>query len=670
MALRTDCSPFLFLADSPSDLPFSVVAFQGHVSLVRPDRFEIELLCPRGTPADIDLRGRRSSLFLARGEVWHPFSGIITSLTCRGSFPDGIRFSAVLESSLALLGSNRRTRVFVEKSADTTVRTVLSENGLSGMFSVNIRTASPVRPCIVQYRETDLDFVLRIVREAGLRLLCLEDALSADRLEGPGCERYLLSDDPEDFPRAPCDIPWRDAVQSAEDTVGEDGFMTAMETEDRLVPGSVLVRDFCDETPETDISATARVEGVGGCEGRDYVHDRSCADVDAAQRVAAVQAGVYRAESRRARGRTGCSFLRAGMRFSVVDHPCAAFNGGWLATALALKGSVPGMGAGAYAFSASFEAIPAESAASYVPPAGGAAPRIEGLVYAHIEGGDEYARLDEQGRYRLRLAADIAESECGSASPPVRMLQAHAGEHSGLHFPLHAGTTVMVSFIDGDPARPVIVGALPDADHPSPVSSRNNRINLIRSPSGAEIALDDSKDAVQIRITSPGGFSLCIDEGAGQLRAMTPGGHGLVLDDTAETISLTSGKGAHLRIDDSSGVVSLRDAKGSSEICFDGSGAMTLTAKGDISLRAEGAVSIEGAELLLKAAKGAIGIEAVKDISLAGANISADATMELSLSGQTAAELSSPVKSALSGMTTEVSGSTLVKVEGKVVKIN
>ena len=61
-----------------------------------------------------------------------------------------------------------------------------------------------------------------------------------------------------------------------------------------------------------------------------------------------------------------------------------------------------------------------------------------------------YAYLDDQGRYRLKSMFDTADTKAGEASHPVRMLRHLAGANYGMHFPLHAGTEVLVTCLNND----------------------------------------------------------------------------------------------------------------------------------------------------------------------------------------------------------------------------
>ncbi|MBK8937409.1 MAG: hypothetical protein IPM79_07125 [Polyangiaceae bacterium] len=73
------------------------------------------------------------------------------------------------------------------------------------------------------------------------------------------------------------------------------------------------------------------------------------------------------------------------------------------------------------------------------------------------------------------------------------MAQPHAGPDYGMHFPLKPGVEVLLAFIDGDPDRPIIVGAVPNPVTPSPVDQRSNTLNRIKSASGVIIEIGDRR---------------------------------------------------------------------------------------------------------------------------------------------------------------------------------
>jgi hypothetical protein len=171
----------------------------------------------------------------------------------------------------------------------------------------------------------------------------------------------------------------------------------------------------------------------------------------------------------------------------------------------------------------SFVAIPGD--VQYRHPKITEKPRFNGTINARIdaEGSGQYAELDDQGRYKVRLPFDINNAhKDGKASHWLRMAQPYAGENQGMHFPLHKNTEVLLTFIEGDPDRPIIASALPNPVSPSPVNSSNQTKSVIQTgrgpatrsvgaeyvktrhrgtrPTGNYIEFDDTQDQERIRI--------------------------------------------------------------------------------------------------------------------------------------------------------------------------
>jgi type VI secretion system secreted protein VgrG len=121
-------------------------------------------------------------------------------------------------------------------------------------------------------------------------------------------------------------------------------------------------------------------------------------------------------------------------------------------------------------------------------------PVIAGLVTATVQVGADgkpaaIAKLDGEGRYTVQFHFDSAFGSDRKASRPVRMAQPFGGTQHGMHFPLRPGTEVVVAFANGDPDRPVILGAVPNAHAPSPVTATNAWQNRIQTKSGALIEI-------------------------------------------------------------------------------------------------------------------------------------------------------------------------------------
>jgi len=134
---------------------------------------------------------------------------------------------------------------------------------------------------------------------------------------------------------------------------------------------------------------------------------------------------------------------------------------------------------------------------TFRPPRITPRPRMAGLVHAITDqapqgASQRIAQLDEHGRYTVRFLFDTATGKGRTpSSARVRMLQPHPGSGYGMHFPLKPGVEVLIGFIEGDPDRPVIVGAVPNPLTQSPVTNRNPQMNRIETESGVYIRMKD-----------------------------------------------------------------------------------------------------------------------------------------------------------------------------------
>ena len=200
--------------------------------------------------------------------------------------------------------------------------------------------------------------------------------------------------------------------------------------------------------------------------------------------------------------------------FDLEDHYRQDYNQQYLTMALEHRGSqaaylVAGLGRALTAseqtphYENSFQAIPARvqfRAEHRTPKA-----RIHGTLSAKIDaaGTGKYAELDEQGRYKVILPFDLSGRKDGKASSFLRMAQPYTGSDHGMHFPLHKGAEAILTFIDGDPDRPIIAGAAPNPDNPSQVKAENETKNMITTGGQNKIHLEDQEGSQRILMQTP-----------------------------------------------------------------------------------------------------------------------------------------------------------------------
>jgi type VI secretion system secreted protein VgrG len=271
---------------------------------------------------------------------------------------------------------------------------------------------------------------------------------------------------------------------------GERADVFDLEANRRIIPSLYVVSDYNHRHPHVDLTATHELStGFAGGIVEQSSHHRTPEEGAALARV--------RAEERRAAqlvytGRSLSSALSAGMRFKLDDHPDlpsvelvvteVEHHASQVVANAALSSDEA-------RYVCTFQAVPADR--PYRPPQETPKPRIAGLVTGIIDAGPSgvttRAQLDEHGDYLVRFMFDQAPPTDRAPSPPLRMVQNYAGESYGTYHPLKPGTEVLLSFIDGDLDRPVIVGAVFNAAKPSPINSATAITHRIRTRTGITV---------------------------------------------------------------------------------------------------------------------------------------------------------------------------------------
>uniref|UniRef100_UPI000570E5F2 DUF2345 domain-containing protein n=1 Tax=Tatumella saanichensis TaxID=480813 RepID=UPI000570E5F2 len=155
-------------------------------------------------------------------------------------------------------------------------------------------------------------------------------------------------------------------------------------------------------------------------------------------------------------------------------------------------------------FEVHFGALP-DSTDFCFRPAPGKRPVMAGTLPARVTStteNDPYGHIDKDGRYRVNMLFDRDNWKKGFESLWVRQSRPYAGDTYGLHLPLLAGTEVAIAFEDGNPDRPYISGVLHDSAHGDPVTIRNYKRNVLRTPANNKIRLDDERGKEHIKVST------------------------------------------------------------------------------------------------------------------------------------------------------------------------
>ncbi|HVY45151.1 MAG TPA: type VI secretion system tip protein TssI/VgrG [Minicystis sp.] len=392
-----------------------------------------------------------------------------------------------------LMTLSKSSRIYQQTTVPDMVATVLKGYGLQEGkdFEVHNQNAakSPTREYIVQYQESDWDFIQRWLEQEGFFYFFSHSKTG---------EKLVIAD--TNTPATPIDDPATLSYRERNNlSAGRRATIWNLRLHQKRIPARVSVQDYNYRTPSIALYVSAPVDQARGF-GAVSHYGEHFKDLDVGKAVAQLRAERVLCERRTYRGETDCSRFRVGHSFQLENHYDGAYDGKYLITAIEHRVGDPvptGLATderssdGPQRYTARFAAIPFDVA--FRPERVTPWPRVRGVMHGHVDAdtAGDYAMIDAQGRYRVRLPFDLVGGKGSGASRWIRMAQPYAGAGYGTHHPLHKGTEVLVAYIDGDPDRPIIVGSVPNPHTLSPSTSSNASQSVTQTASGIRIELED-----------------------------------------------------------------------------------------------------------------------------------------------------------------------------------
>ena len=447
---------------------------------------------------DVDpaaLLGTRLRVVFSRGDVSRAWWCTVRRVEHAG-FEDRQRLARVhCAPAFWSLTQRRDLRVFQDMTAVEVTLAVLREAGFAEeRVAVRLTTTPPSRSYCVQHRESDLDFVSRLLAEEGATWMIEQ---------GSDGEVMALVDHPSGwgtvatYEGAPVTLAGPDGGAQRTETV------RSFEAHRELRPTSVTLRDYDDTRPAHDLTRRAS----GGEPGERAVYDHparytftrwdegaSAWGGDSGDRAARVAWEREVTASEGAEGAGNVTGFMPGLRFVVQGYEGPRAGEKWVLTRVRHEAHAPEVLArdarrdeGRDRYRNRFACAPADAPwRPELPPR----PRVQGLQTAVVVGPEgEEIYTDAHGRVKVQFHWDRRGARDARSSCWIRVAQSLAGEHFGaLHIP-RVGMEVLVDFIDGDPDRPVVVGAVYNRLNPPPESLPEHRTRTTlrtRSTPGGE----------------------------------------------------------------------------------------------------------------------------------------------------------------------------------------
>jgi len=531
MQRKTD-SAFSFVSQGLPENTFEVVRFTGEEALNEVFRFDI-LLQSSKPDLDLDQIMRNPARLVLMSQITHgpdmPYHGILASFEQLHQADKISFYRAELRPRLWWMNLIRHNQVFLDKRVDQFLIEALKAAGLAlnQDFEIRFKESYGAWEYVCQYDESHLDFFSRWLEREGAYYWFEQ---------GEQAEKMLVTD--THIAHVP--MPGYEQLNyqpQKEQSTASGKTVTSFTLKQTCMPRNLLIKDYDYKKPNLDLTGQAQVQEHG--RGDVYLFGEHFLDRVEADRLAKVRAEEYLCRQKVFQGGSALPAIRPGYVFALQRHFREDFNQQYLTIAMRHEGHgmaalAPGSADGASqpSYSNTFSCIPA--ATQFRPERLTPKRRIAGTISATIDaaGAGMYAELDDHGRYKVRLPFDRTDRGGGKASAWLRMATPYAGDNCGMHFPLIKGTEVLLTFIDGDPDRPVIAHAVPNFEKQSVVSGANSPANAIRSAGGNQIVMGDKKGQEFLGLYSPfhkSGIVLGshVPGGGGSIGVSTGGGYEL-----------------------------------------------------------------------------------------------------------------------------------------------
>lgn len=418
-----------------------------------------------------------------------PIHGIIRRFVQRGRDEDLISYRAEIVPWLWFLSLAQDCRIFQDMDVLEIVEKVFKGQGYSD-FDVRCTRTYEKREYCVQYRESNLDFVSRLLEEHGIfyffehedsrHVLVLADDVSAIR---------------------PC-AGQEEARMHSQPVPDEDVVLT-MEREHTVHPGQVTFADYDYLQPSLSLRST-----VAGEEPEEvYDYPGGFKDLEGGDQRARLALEREEALRHVVRGTGTCRAFRAGGDFKLVDHFDDGGNQTYVILELrhrARNGSYRAKsGVGGFEYRNELVAIP--RSVPYRPQLRTRKPVVRGAQTAEVVGpSGEDIWVDEYGRVKVQFPWDREGARDDNSSCWVRVSQNWAGRQWGGMFIPHVGQEVIVEFLEGDPDHPIITGRVYHAANMPPMKlPQHKHKSIIRDDFGNEIVFDSTPGDEHLSIHSP-----------------------------------------------------------------------------------------------------------------------------------------------------------------------
>jgi type VI secretion system secreted protein VgrG len=590
----------------------------GTEQISEPFCFSLEMY---STSPDLDLTalvGKEVQITYKHGSAKRYFCGIVGTAeqgwTVKKDKNKYTFYKAQIYPKFWMLKFTKDYRIFQNKSAMDIIKEVLSDNGVTEIEDKTSSCGQRVRKYCVQYAESCFDFICRLMEEEGVfyyfthtssthTMVMADDSQGAEDVK-PATIKFMKSQTNKPY----------------------FNFVHTIRSQEQVVSKKFAAADFNFKTPSTKLYSKVTGEGEGG---EVYTYPGLFMKSNEGDLIA-----DHRIQNLEWMKATLMGFSTAPLfcpmyAFTMAEHARADLNKKYVLYQVRHRINQNAI-EDAQLYQNEFIAFP--SPVPFRPPMITTKPRIHSTQTAIVttKSGEEIW-CDEFGRIKVHFHWDQRGTKDDKSSCWIRVAQLWAGNNWGGLYTPRVGMEVVVTFLDGDPDRPLITGCVYNGDNASPYSKNEPTKSTIKSDSTKggggfnEFRYEDKKGSEEIflhaqkdwnsvvehsrtLLIKTGDDTTTINDGKRDvtLKGSKGGGNDtLTLKNGDQKIDITGNRSVTISKNDDLKVTGNETMKITGNLEITVSGNVTIKSSGNMNLEATGNLTMKGAMVSITAQSGA-----------------------------------------------------------------
>ncbi len=636
--------------------------------------YQLELLSEE---SDLDFSaivGEPVTVTIASGDTEYKINGICSRFVQAGSGPRFTTYYAELRPWFWLTTMMVDSKIFQEKSVTDIIDEVLKAKGFSD-FEIKCEGSYEPRVYCVQYNESVFNFLSRLMEDEGIYYFFTHE---------DGKHTMVIADSASAHEEREGQAPGR--VKSQESTGDTEDIITSFAVEEQVTATAYAMTDYNFEQPTGDLAVNVQGDSA---DREIYEYPGGYAEKSPGETRVKVRLEEQEAAAKVVKGQSHCRGFLSGYKIKVEEHVREDLNGDYVLKWVSHIANFRN-------YTNTFEAIPAD--VPFRAPRMSRKPRIYGSQTAVVVGkSGEEIYTDEYGRIKVQFHWDRDGADDEKSSCWCRVSQYWAGKGFGAWFLPRIGQEVVVSFLEGDPDRPLVTGSVYNAEQTVPYalpddmtkSTTKTQSSKEKADGYNEIRFEDLKDSEEIYMHAEKDMNIdiknCHTRNVAGAETITigwkdengdhqGGGRTVLIKEGDETFTVEKGNRA-LEVtegDETYTIGGKRTVKvsGDEDRTNEGnydmkvSGNYTLKVDGDITIEAGGAVSVKSGT--------SFAVESGTDMSVkAGTSLASESGTSYEIkAGTTFSNKASVTSEIKASATMTVDGGGMLTLKGGLVQIN